>query len=201
MNITRALLADILPLGPITTLGYEYVVAANGLFIRAEDERIEALLPVTESLTALPGLEAVIPLARLKVGRVPARWLWSVQQDARRNLAIETLYQFVHTGDWRCVKPAQSGTRTTLGFADEAQAVIDLHSHNILPAFFSATDNADEGGLRFYAVIGRLDTERPELAVRVGVYGQHWVVPALTVFEGLGPCVDVGRKLAELAEI
>jgi PRTRC genetic system protein A len=193
MNITRALLADTLPLGSITALGYEYVVAANGLFIRAEDERMEALISVAETATDLPGLESVSPFARLKLPCVPARWLWSVWQDARGQMAREVMYQFVHEADsdWRCVKPEQVGTLTTLGFADGGQAVIDLHSHNTMRAFFSNTDDADESGLRFYAVIGRLDTECPELAARVGVYGQHWNIPVLTVFDGLGPFVDV----------
>ena len=40
-----------------------------------------------------------------------------------------------------------------------------------LPAFFSATDDRDEQGFRIYGVAGRLYTPRPELRLRVGVYG------------------------------
>ncbi|MBI3761123.1 MAG: hypothetical protein HY260_04585 [Chloroflexi bacterium] len=44
--------------------------------------------------------------------------------------------------------------------------------------------------MRFYAVIGRVDTGEPEIAARVGVYGHHWRVSATAVFDGLGPFVD-----------
>jgi hypothetical protein len=48
--------------------------------------------------------------------------------------------------------------------------------------FFSQTDNRDEQGFRLYAVIGRVKT-KPQLCVRVGVYGDYWSIPAATVFE------------------
>ena len=76
-------------------------------------------------------------------------------------------------------------------YDDMGSAVVDLHSHNSMPAFWSHTDNQDERGLRFYAVIGRLDTDRPEIRCRVGVYGHHWPVPATTIFESAGPFVDL----------
>ncbi len=41
-----------------------------------------------------------------------------------------------------------------------------------MPAFWSATDNHDEQGIRLYGVMGRLDSV-PEMKLRVGVCG-HW---------------------------
>lgn len=73
---------------------------------------------------------------------------------------------------------------------DAGRTVVDLHSHNSMPAFFSGTDNADEQGFRLYCVIGRIDTDAPEIACRAGVYGHHWPVPALAIFEGVGSFVD-----------
>jgi hypothetical protein len=61
-----------------------------------------------------------------------------------------------------------------------------------MPAFFSATDDGDELGGRFYAVMGRLERANPEIALRLGIYG-HWLnnVPALTLFRQTGPFVEV----------
>lgn len=168
---------------------YQYVVAANGLFIRAEDSRIEACVMIAPA--RLHGLAEIEPYARLKVEHVPGVWLWSILRSAITHMPNEAMYQFSRSGQaWRCLMPAQSRTPTAVMFNEDGQSVIDLHSHNSMPAFFSATDDGDEGGLRFYAVIGRLDAQ-PEIRVRAGVYGHHWDVPAEMVFDGLGPFTEV----------
>lgn len=168
---------------------YQYVVAGNGLFVRAEDSRIAAMAPVAHC--SLRGLVEVESYARLKVPRIPVKWLESILVSARRHLPKEVLYQFTYSDAWRCTRPAQRITPVSVEFDDVADAVIDLHSHNSMDAFYSDKDNRDEAGLRFYAVIGRVNTDRPEIALRAGVYGYPWPVSVETVFEGPGPFVDV----------
>jgi hypothetical protein len=51
-------------------------------------------------------------------------------------------------------------------------------------AYFSRTDDADEQGLGLYAVVGRLDTDRPEVVLRAGCYGHFLPLPWEAVFEG-----------------
>ncbi len=64
-----------------------------------------------------------------------------------------------------------------------AQALCELHSHNTMPAIFSATDDAEESfGFRIYAVIGKVDTA-PEIRVRIGVYGHLLEIPPEWVFD------------------
>ena len=63
-------------------------------------------------------------------------------------------------------------------------ALLQIHSHGAYPAYFSATDDADEQGFGLYGVVGRLGSERPEVALRVGVYGYFLPVPLEAVFEG-----------------
>ena len=60
----------------------------------------------------------------------------------------------------------------------------EVHSHGRARAFFSATDDRDEQGLRIYGVAGRLDTPLPELRLRVGVYGHFAPVALGQVFTG-----------------
>jgi hypothetical protein len=69
------------------------------------------------------------------------------------------------------------------------RALIDLHSHATLEPFFSPTDNKDEQGFRIFAVIGKVN-EKPEIRVRVGVYGNYWKIPADMVFELPGEIRD-----------
>lgn len=194
MSIVQAVLAESEELPPIAAAGYEYVVAANGLFIRADDSRMEACVPCTPiGVVSLHGLADVEPYARLKLPRVDASLLWAIQQSAYRRLPNEAMYQIYRDGViWRCRMPKQVAGPVSLAFEDDGRTVVDLHSHGTLEAFFSETDDGDELGLRFYAVIGRLDHDWPEIRVRAGVYGHHWDVPAGSIFdvEEGGPFVD-----------
>jgi PRTRC genetic system protein A len=49
---------------------------------------------------------------------------------------------------------------------------VDLHSHGALPAFFSATDDADdEGEVKLAGVLGNIDTDTPSAAFRLCALG------------------------------
>lgn len=195
-NLVNAVLATGEQLPPIQAAGYEYVLAGNGLFIRAEDSRMEAMIPV--AYATLKGLQDVDPYARLKTPLIPSAWLWSVLNGARRNLPNEVLYQFHWDGaTWRCIVPPQSTGMAFVGFIEEGAPLVDLHSHGHMKAFFSTTDDSDEQGFRFYAVVGHVDTRVPQLLVRAGVYGHHWDVPATTIFEATGPFTDLYDQKAD----
>lgn len=199
MGIVSALVALEAELPPLRGW-YEYVVAASGLYIRSADAWVDALVPVALSASPLPGLALVQPYAQLRVPRVPESWLAALVASAKRAMPAEAMYQLVpdalainSRGGWAAHRPPQRATPGRVTFADVTPAAVDVHSHHSMAAFFSGTDNQDEQGLRFYCVLGRLDT-RPEIAARVGVYGHTMRVPALAVFDGLGPCVDtLGR--------
>ena len=157
MELVKAILATEEQLPPITALGYEYIVAANGLFVRAEDSRIEALLPVSHPISAkLHGLHMLTPHIKLKVPRVPVKWLYSIHQSAVRQIDREVLYQFRSARsveglcampsqiEWSCIVPSQIASATDIDFLDQVESVIDLHSHNTMNAFFSGTDDGDD---------------------------------------------------------
>ena len=190
------------PLPANDALAYQYVLAGNGVFVRAETRFFTALLPVTAC--TVRGLPPLRPQFQLLVPRIPARLLDAVLADAqcaRRpdNGLNEVLYQFHHHG--RAVqvkKPAQQTTPTsvTTAVADAATIICDLHSHGNMRAFFSQTDNADEQGARLYAVIGKLDSE-PEMRLRVGVYGYWLALPLTAVFTNNGP-FDIPNSVGSL---
>lgn len=196
MNFVGAILALDSSLPPVVDM-CEYVVAAEGLYIRAEDGKISALVPVTLCAKPLTGLAIVEPFARLLVPLVPQDWLDAIHKSAKKAMPAEAMYQLVHDdaarnsrGGWAAHRPRQVSNPVSVTFADVSAASVDLHSHNSMRAFFSGQDDADEQGLRFYCVIGRLDSEQPEIAARVGVYGHTMRVPSTTIFEALGPFTD-----------
>jgi PRTRC genetic system protein A len=91
---------------------------------------------------------------------------------------------------WRLAIPEQERSATSckpIGAAvapggSYEKAVIEVHSHHSMSAFFSSTDDKDEQGFRIYGVLGTI-FDRPTLRLRIGVYGQFWEVPAEDFFE------------------
>ena len=165
-------------------LAYTYLFAENGVFIEAENEQLNVLVPVADC--QIRGLKPVRTIVQMKHGRIPVssleialgifgideieRYLAIVWRDGR--YAIITTNQERHPGSvhYDCVEGA----------------VMDMHSHPGMPALFSPQDNRDEQGLRLYLVAG-YRKGKIEVAVRVGVYGYHFPLELSDVFEVIDP--------------
>lgn len=61
--------------------------------------------------------------------------------------------------------------------------VMDIHSHNTMPARFSMIDDHDEQATRLYAVVGRLDKVFPDITVRASCAGKFVYLQPQEVFE------------------
>jgi PRTRC genetic system protein A len=183
-------------LPPNNALAYQYILAATGVYLRAENRFFDVLLPIARS--PIRGLASLQPHFRLKGPRLPGCLLDAVLADARRargrdGTLAEALYHFHHDGARvRVLKPVQRATAASVvGIESNAAGVIlDLHSHGNMGAFWSGTDDGDEQGFRIYGVIGRLDT-KPEIGLRLGVYGYWFPLPVNVLFDGPGGSVDV----------
>ncbi len=64
----------------------------------------------------------------------------------------------------------------------EIYHVMDIHSHNTMPAFFSSRDNADEKANRVYGVMGNLDADEPQMKFRAGTGGRFVPLAVSDVF-------------------
>jgi PRTRC genetic system protein A len=188
------------PLPPTDAQAYQYILAAGGVYLRADNRYFDVLLPLARCpIRGLPRLE---PHFTLKVPPLPGRLLAAVLADAqrarRRDGGLkEALYHFKHDGARvRVLKPAQRATAASVVAieGEAADIILDLHSHGNLGAFWSGTDNGDEQGFRVYGVIGRLDTA-PEIRLRLGVYGYWFPLPVSLLFDGPGDLTDaISRK-------
>lgn len=176
-------------LPPNQAIAYEYWLAGNGLYLRAENRFVEALIPIAP--VAVRGLPSLSPKITLRTPKLPAALLTQVAHDARAvrgrgNCLLEALYHFHYQdGHVRVIKPPQQATTTSVvaQSGDTSDLILELHSHGRMGAFFSAVDDKDEVGMRWYGVIGRLDT-KPEMVLRLGVYGYRMTVPVATLFSG-----------------
>jgi len=181
---------------------YGYVVAANGVFVWARRQGLEALIPVTSC--TLGGLHPIEPYVRLAPPPVDVGLVSEMLRLCRASQTpdgdfLEILFYLAwdsHLG-WQLTVPVQEqqAMRVTpvldaLNQTQYAHALLEIHSHE-MEAFFSATDTADEQGFRLYGVVGHVGSERehaPEIRMRVGIYGHFWDIPASTVLS-LPSCV------------
>lgn len=184
---------------PPTGQIYDYLLAGDGLWLAAENTTLRVRAPVAPA--EIRGLPALGGACELRHGRLPAA-IWETCVAVARGVAAyrrEVLLLVLHgPGGYRLTIPEdQRAGATRVSYTPPVLAVgeaiaLALHSHHAMPAFFSATDDADERDLGLYAVVGRLLGDRPEVIVRAGAYG-HWLpVPWEAVFEGSrGPFRDV----------
>jgi hypothetical protein len=184
-------------LGAIDAQVYEYVLAANGLFIRAEREGLRACIPVQDwfsSRSSLRGLHPVEPCVELEYPRLDEDVLPKILEYSRaaasdKGNPLEVLFylKYGEQNGWELILPEQKATRFSVhplasNTYDYAETLIEVHSHHNMPPIFSAMDNADEQGFRLYGVIGDI-FERPTFHLRIGVWGHFWPIPARWIFD------------------
>lgn len=187
-------------LPPYAAALYDYLVAGNGVFLRSQRPGLRVLLPITSC--EIRGLPPVAASVQFDFPRIPACVLEQILVRAQaagdaEGRPVEMLFHlYWRHGEWQLVIPEQQQTTASVTPCDDgpdssyAQALVELHSHHDLDAFFSTTDDRDEQqGFRIYAVIGHVHAQ-PELLVRVGCEGAFLIIPAEQIFELPGSIVD-----------
>ena len=168
---------------PRRGLAYDYVLGGDGLFLAAGNRSLEVRVPVAPA--CVRGLPAIYPCLSLRGGRLPQS-LWdqiAAVMCARPERELLLAVSLEPSG-YQLLQPRQIADATSIVYRPLCDVLLQIHSHGAYPARFSATDNADELGLGLYGVLGRLDCDRPEVALRVGAYGYFMPLPWETVFAG-----------------
>lgn len=181
------------PVLPPLQGAYDYIFAANGIFLRAANARLAVQMCVqTWAPDTVRGLPPLEPYLRLHHPRLPSVVLHRLLADARTRRdaeggLVEALYRVVQRGQkFALLAPPQQASIASVTVTDTdttESPLLEIHSHGTLPAFWSATDNRDEGGFRFYGVVGRVERDLPEIRLRLGVYGYWWDLPLGVLFE------------------
>ena len=209
LKLYRHLLMEQPDLPPVVPGPLVYVVAGNGVHLWAHREGLEALIPVAPG--TIHDLYPVEPFVRLDAPRLDApvlAALLAVAQQARSEsgVPLESLfYPHYEPGQgWRLIVPPQERNVARVrpleeGLSAYSQAWWEIHSHHGMRAFFSGTDDADERGFRIYGVVGRIFS-RPEIRLRVGIYGHFWEFPACLVCAALPEGVVDASEHADQGE-
>lgn len=176
---------------------YDYVVAGDGLYLVTENDALEVRLPV--ALAQVRGLPPLGPRFFLRGGRIPQDIWEEIVAAARlfstRDQELLLAVTYSDGAGYRLVVPRQVTGSMNVLYERFPNVVLAVHSHHRYPAVFSATDDTDEQGFGLYGVLGRLDTDRPEVSLRAGVYGYFFPLPWGAVFDGdRGPFRDANLE-------
>lgn len=167
-------------------LAFDYLLAGDGVYLVASNDALEVRVPIAGC--SVRGLPPVYPACNLKHGRLP-QWIWDaivwaahVGYTSGHEVLLAVVFE--RGIGYRLTVPPQIAGSERVVYRPPTSAVLEIHSHGPHQAVFSSTDDRDELGLRLYGVLGRLDTDRPKVAFRVGAYGHFMPVPWETVFDG-----------------
>jgi PRTRC genetic system protein A len=150
-------------------LFYDYILAGNGLFIQARGPLLVARVNI--AAVDVRGLAPVDEKVELTHGRIPMRLYNLVGSVMAVDRYRERFLAVTWEGEYRLREPWQDRGGDGVTYERLPDTVLDIHSHGMIEAFCSGTDNRDEQGLKLYAVIGRVDMLMPEVKLRVGIYG------------------------------
>lgn len=181
---------------------YDYVTAANGLFLEAQNDHIAARIQV--GVGTVRGLAPLEPFFVMKHGLIPSVSFTLAFNEMGKDISKELFVAVVwednphptpgRPGWYKSVIPNQDASTGALRNIEKVpNTVLDMHSHGRIGAYFSGTDDGDEVGFQAYGVVGHFgDDDVPHLRFRVGIYGVWMMVPFNQVFDGSpSPCVDL----------
>lgn len=164
---------------------YQYLVASNGVFVRAWRPGMDALIPVSGLAQPVRGLRPLKPYLRIEK-MVPAVMVARMFEKAYRAGRKEILFYLRRSDIWTLQVPDQNQSGAAVSPVDPfsgGDVILEVHSHHYMRTFFSKTDDQEEqAGFRLYSVIGDFGRQ-PSILTRVGIYGHFYNIPSRWVYE------------------
>lgn len=169
--------------------GHALAVGSDGIMLILRRSWLELDVPVAPPISFhLPYGSIGAPRAELRCGLIPGEHLASILdhfQEALPNEEAAFILWNEMSREFVVQYPViDEATPTRLVYrtpnlGPDWHVVCDIHSHGTGPAFFSATDNADDGDTtKISLVIGRLDhPDGPVMAARLCAGGMFFPVP------------------------
>lgn len=168
------------------------IPARNGRIYEMRKTPVGIFTAPAEFLPEFPevqsGFQMILPKIPMHILMFIINFFEKLSNRFELEALVHILYDTVH-GKYTIRVPRQELTHTSVHsvmdeeYPDHLIHVMDIHSHNTMPAKFSEIDNCDEKATRLYAVVGRLDKVFPDIAVRASCAGRFIPVSPEEVFE------------------
>lgn len=160
---------------------YNYILAANGVFIQAQNEHLAASVCIAAA--EVRGLEPLQEYVQLRHGRIPLYLFNLAVSVLCTKPDVEQYLATVWENGYSLKIPTQSQTSGSVTYETIPGTILDIHSHvGTVPAHFSRIDDHDEQGFGVHAVVGDLSKLFPTVDLRLGVYGYFMPVNKEDIF-------------------
>lgn len=175
---------------PVEAALFEYLLAGNGLFVRAKRREFALSLPL--SVQRISGLKnASIGISWAKSRIAPSLWqeiLSHAQNKETSSNFKEEVYliywdKMLANWQWRASGREHSWASTVADdtLPEYANCCIELHTHPPGALHFSRADDRDElGKFRIFAILIDIH-DKPKIRFRCGVYEHLVPIPAAWV--------------------
>ncbi|MGH9946432.1 MAG: hypothetical protein ACRD6X_04460 [Pyrinomonadaceae bacterium] len=187
---------------PIDAALFEYLLAGNGLFVRASRIEFAVSLPLTKCrISGLPDASFGISWA---MPQIPSSLWRSILRNAQQSHASSSFKEEVYLiywdkefaeWQWKASGREHSWASTIADdtLPEYAEGCIELHTHPLGALHFSRADDRDElGKFRIFAIL--IDVhDKPKIRFRCGVYDHLIPIPALWVGELPNEIIDLNE--------
>ena len=185
----------------ITAIKFEYLLAGNGLFIRAKRREFSVCLALWR------GVVKNLPVAASGIvwnkPQIPAR-IWQEILETARSASepsdfkedVFIIFWSEADGDWKWFKVSRerswAATIADDTLEEYGEACIELHTHPPGAIHFSLADDEDESGkFRLFGILTDVHAPKPKIRFRCGVYEYFVQIPASYVSEMPAEIVDL----------
>ena len=187
----------------ITAIMFEYLMAADGLFVRAERREFSVCLPLCRvSVKGLPIIESKTVWHKPRISST----VWQeILADARFRNDFTNFKEDVFVVFWdennvewnwkRISKDRQRASTIADDTLEEyGNACIELHTHPDGAIHFSRADDEDESGkFRIFGILTDIHSNLPKIRFRCGVYDHFIQIPADFVSEMPAGFIDLNK--------
>jgi PRTRC genetic system protein A len=190
---------------PITAIMFEYLLAGNGLFVRAKRNEFSVCFPISSgSIKGLPSVSSGIVWHKPVI---PINLWQEVLENARISNGLAEFKEdvfviFWHSEceewRWKNISKERSSASTLAddSIKEYGEACIELHTHPDGAIHFSSLDDRDESDkFRIFAILTDVKSNSPSIRFRCGVYQYFFPIPAPSVSEMPAKFIDLSNSL------
>jgi PRTRC genetic system protein A len=160
---------------------YNFILAENGLFLKADKPHIGATMCIAPQLVR--GLQPLKEEIRLPHGKIPMTLINLATSTLVATASLEKYLAIVWENGYSIKIPNQTQEPGRVTYETLPDTIMDIHSHTgTMPAEFSYIDDIDEQGLCVYGVVADLQKLFPTLTIRLGIFGYFFPIEKSDIF-------------------
>lgn len=186
---------------PVNAVKFDYLLAGNGLFVRAKRTEFSVCLPIFHGkIEGLPNIKSEIVWHG---EQIPSRIWREILENARGNgdfarfkEDVYVVYRHAETSGWHTKnigkERSYASTIADDSLSEYGAACLEIHTHPPNAIHFSQLDDRDEQGkFRIFGILVDIYSQNPKIRFRCGIYDYFGQIPASFVGEMPSALIDL----------